>query len=113
MYSPFIRPWAIITVVPKWATVTVIEPDGRRHSTDVQAESSYDAAHQFVVQAKSQRSAHHPALPVPTLATVFEVVAEGKVYRLDGAALQKWIVKRRHELNGPKGQLFRERPMLD
>ena len=103
-----------MTVVPKWAAVTVIEPGGRRYSIDVQAESSYDAAHQFVVQAKSQRAALYPnQLPLPTLATVFEVVTGGKVYRVDGNALQKWIVKRRQELNGPKGQLFRQRPMLD
>jgi hypothetical protein len=103
-----------MTFVSKWATVTVIERDGRRHSIDVQAESSYDAAHQFVVHSKSQRAAPYPNhLPVPTLATVFEVVTDGKVYRVEGAALQKWIVKRRQELNGPKGQLFRQRPMLD
>ena len=103
-----------MTVVPKWATVTVIESDGRRYSIDVQAESSYDAAHQFVVQAKSQRAALDPNnLPIPTLATMFEVVTDGKVYRVGGNALQKWIVKRRQELNGPKGQLFRQRPVLD
>jgi len=103
-----------MAVVPKWATVTVIEPDGRRYSIDVRAESSYDAAHQFVVHSKSQPAALYPDhLPVPTLATVFEVVTEGKVYRVEGAALQKWIVKRRQELNGPKGQLFRQRPTLE
>ena len=103
-----------MTVVPRWATLTVIEPDGRRYSIDVQADSSYDAAHQFVLQAKTQQVGVSPNhLPVPTLATVFEVVTEGKVYRVEGTSLQKWIVKRRQELNGPKGQLFRQRPMLD
>jgi hypothetical protein len=101
-------------VVPKWATVTVTEPDGRRYSIDVQADSSYDAAHQFVLQAKTQRVGVSPRhLPIPTLATLFEVGTEAKVYRVEGTALQKWIVKRRQELNGPKGQLFRQRPMLD
>jgi hypothetical protein len=32
-------------LVGKWCTVTVVTPDGRRHSIDVNAESSYDAAH--------------------------------------------------------------------
>jgi hypothetical protein len=101
-------------VVPKWATVTVIEPDGRRYSINVQADSSYDAAHQFVVKAKTQRVGVSTIdLPIPTMATLFEVVTESRVYRVEGTALQKWIVKRRQELNGPKGQLFRQRPMLD
>jgi hypothetical protein len=52
-------------------------------------------------------------LPRATLATVFEVVVNAKVYRVDGKALQRWIVKRRSELNGPKGMLFRQRPMLE
>jgi hypothetical protein len=43
-----------------------------------------------------------------TVATVSEVVAEGKIFRVHGAALRRWIAKRREELGGPKGQLFRE-----
>jgi hypothetical protein len=31
----------------EWCTVTVIDPDGRRHSLDVLAEGTYDAAHLF------------------------------------------------------------------
>ena len=42
----------ILLFVSKWCTVTVTEPDGRRHSLDVLAESTYDAAHLFVVEAK-------------------------------------------------------------
>src|ERR1035437_4847237 len=49
----------------------------------------------------------------PTLATVFEVVIGGRVNRVEGAALQRWIVQRRQDWKGPKGLLFRERPMLD
>jgi hypothetical protein len=67
---------------------------------DVLAESSYDAAHLFVVEAKQERQV---GLPKPTLATVFEVVTGGKVYRVAGAALQRWIVERRENWNGPKG----------
>ena len=48
-------------------------------------------------------------LPKPTLATVFEVVADGKVYRVKGEALQRWIVERRQKWNGPKGYMFTKR----
>ena len=54
----------------RWCTVTVIDPEGRRHSVDVQATSSFDAAHLFVVEAKKESAGY---LPKPTLATVFEV----------------------------------------
>ena len=94
----------------RWCTVTVIDPDGRRHSLDVLADSTFDAAHLFVVEARNERSV---GLPQPTLATVFEVVADGKVYRVAGAALQRWIVERRQKWNGPKGFLFNKRPGLE
>ena len=58
-------------LVSKWCTVTVTDPTGRCHSLDVLAESTYDAAHLFVVEAKQERAA---VLPTPTLATLFEVV---------------------------------------
>jgi hypothetical protein len=94
----------------RWCTVTVTAAEGRRHSVDVQAASLFDAAHLYVVEAKSERQG---GLPKPTLATVFEVVTGGKVYRVSGAALQRWIVERCGSLNGPKGQLFRQRPRLE
>ena len=50
-----------------------------------------------------RRREHAVGLPNPTLATVFEVVADGKVYRVAGVALQRWIVERRQNWNGPKG----------
>jgi len=93
----------------RWCTVTVTDAEGRRHSVDLQATSSFDAAHLFVVEAKKERAV---GLPKPTLATVFEVVTGGRVYRVTGAALQHWIVEKRGSLNGPKGQLFRQRPGL-
>ena len=34
----------------------------------------------------------------PTLATVFEVVIDGKVFRVEGASLQKWIVRRGQQM---------------
>jgi hypothetical protein len=52
-------------------------------------------------------------LPKPTLATMFEVVIGGRVYRVAGSALQRWIVERRNRLNGPKGYLFSQRPTLE
>ncbi len=76
----------------RWCTVTVTDAEGRRHSVDVQATSSFDAAHLFVVEAKKERAV---GLPNPTLATVFEVVAAGKIYHVRGAALQRWIIEKR------------------
>jgi hypothetical protein len=92
--------------VGKWCTVSIVDPDGCRHSLDLQADSSYDNAHIFLCHARE-----HPdkGLPRATLSTVFEVVVSGKVYRVEGNALQRWIVKRRSELNGPKGMLFKQR----
>jgi len=101
---------AILLSVSRWCTVTVADPDGRRHSLDVLADSTYDAAHLFVVEAKKERAV---GLPKPTLATVFEVVANGKVYRVGGTALQRWIVERRQQWNGPKGYMFSKRPGLE
>ena len=94
----------------RWCTVTVTDQDGRRHSVDVQATSTFDAAHLFVVEAKKERAV---GLPKPALATVFEVVAGGKVYRVTGTALQRWIVEKRRTWNGPKGYLFCKRPGLE
>ena len=100
--------------VARWCTVTVTDRDGRRHSTDVLAESSYDAAHLYLAAAKSREAAMLPdRLPVPTPATVFEVVTDGKVFQVKGSALRRWILQRRQELNGPKGDLFRQRPVLE
>jgi len=95
-------------VAAKWATVTVTDPDGRRHSLDVQATSTYDAAHLYVAEANKERAV---GLPKPTLATVFEVVTEGKVYRVKSEGLQKWIVERQ-QWQGPKGYMFTKRPGL-
>jgi hypothetical protein len=94
----------------RWCTVTVTDQDGRRHSVDVQATSTFDAAHLFVVEAKKKRAV---GLPNPTLATVFEVVAAGRVYRVTGTALQTWIVEKRRTWNAPKGHLFWKRPGLE
>ena len=51
--------------------------------------------------------------PKPTVATVFEVVIDGKVYQVAGVALQCWIVERRQKWKGPKGYMFCKRPGLE
>jgi hypothetical protein len=100
--------------VAKWCTVIVTDSKGQRHSVDVRAESSFDAAHLFVATAKAQSPAFVPEpLPQPTLLTRFEVSADGKILHVDGEALQRWILKRRGELTGPKGLLFGQRPTLE
>jgi hypothetical protein len=62
------------------------------------------------VEAKKERAV---GLFKPTLATVFEVVVSGKIYRVAGAALQRWTVERRQTWNGPKGYMFSKRPGLE
>ncbi len=109
-FSPFLRHRAILVLGMRWCTVTVTDAAGRRHSVDLQAGSLFDAAHLFVVEARSERQV---GLPKPTVATLFEVVTGGKVYRVTGAAVKRWIVDKRSSLNGPKGQLFRQRPGLE
>ncbi|HEY6290043.1 MAG TPA: hypothetical protein VI455_00560 [Terriglobia bacterium] len=97
----------------RWCTVTVTDAEGVRHSIDMRAESTFDA-HLYVVTAKSKQAAMLPSrIPVPTAATVFEVIADGKIFRVHGASLRRWIAKRRDELGGPRGLLFRERPGID
>ena len=98
-----------MALMPKWATVTVTDADGRRHSVDVLATSTYDAAHLWVVEAKKDRAS---MLPKPTLLTEFEIVTGGKIYRVKGDALQRWIVDKRQSWNGPKGYMFTKRPGL-
>lgn len=62
------------------------------------------------MEAKQERAV---GLPKLTLATAFEVVVGGKIYRVAGAALQRWIVERRQTWNGPKGYMFSKRPGLE
>ena len=95
--------------VAKWCTVTVTDPDGRRHSLDLQANSTFDAAHLYVTEAKKDRAVGFPKV---TLATVFEVITDGKIYRVKGEALQRWIVARRQKWQGPKEYMFTKRPGL-
>ena len=43
---------------------------------------------------------------------VVEMVIDARVYRVAGKALQRLIVPQRAELRGPKGYLFKQRPMI-
>jgi hypothetical protein len=94
----------------RWATVTVTDVGGRRYSVDVCASSTFDAAHLFVAHAKADP---RNAIPRPTVETVFEVVIDGKVHRVAGRALRRWILKERQERKGPAGMLFSQRPTLE
>jgi hypothetical protein len=93
----------------RWCIVTVTDGDGRRHSIDVKAASTYDAAQLFVTHAGGNPQAGLPAL---TLNTVFEVIVSRKVHEVKGDALQRWISERREEWKGPRGLLFKQRPSL-
>jgi hypothetical protein len=104
------RPVGYNESVAEWTTVTVIDPDGRKHSLDVAADSLYDATHLFLHAAKSNPDS---GLPVPTPETVFEVAAKGRIYKVTGAKLRQWIVKQREERRGPRGFLFSQRAVMD
>ena len=95
--------------VAKWCTVTTTDSDGKRYSLDVQAESSYDAAHLYLCHAKNIPGC---GFPVATTSTTFEVVANGKILSVSGARLRKWIDHRRSEWKGPRGLLFKQRPAI-
>jgi hypothetical protein len=110
--SPFIRHLRYDALVAKWCTVTVEDFTGQRYSIDVRADSSFDAAHLYLVAAKSGTQSG-TRLPVPNLSTRFEVSTEGKIHFVEGVALSRWIERRRRELRGPKGFLFSQRPMME
>ena len=105
--SPFIR---YDIRMARWCTVTVTDAEGRRHSLDVQANSTYDAAHLYFTHAVG-----HPACGLPriTVETVFEIVADGQIHRVEGLKLRSWIRARRGETSGVRGHVFRQRPTFD
>jgi hypothetical protein len=107
LFSPFVRYYV---VMGKWCTVTVTDGAGRRHSLDLQAESSYDAAHIYMAHVQEEPRC---GLPKPTLETVFEVATDQGVYRVDARKLNNWIERKRKDLNGPKSVLFRRRPRFE
>ena len=93
----------------KWCTVTVTDGEGRRYSLDIQADSSFDAAHLYLTHVKANPAC---GFPIPTTETLFEVVIDGRVHRVQGLRLKGWIEKKRHEFGGPRGYLFSQRPMI-
>ena len=93
----------------KWCTVTVTDGDGKRYSVDVNADSSYDAAHLYLTHVRGNPSC---GLPIPTTSTLFEVVTGGRIHSVPGTRLKKWIENRRQEWRGPRGLLFSQRPMI-
>ena len=104
--SPFLR---YHITVGKWCTVTVTDGEGKRYSLDVNADSSYDAAHLYLTHVRGSPGC---GLPIPTTSTLFEVVTQGSIHRVPGARLKKWIENRRQEWKGPRGLLFSQRPMI-
>jgi hypothetical protein len=87
----------------------MVEDDGHRRSVDICASSTFDAAHIFVTHAKADP---RNGIPRPTINSVFEVVVSGKIYRVSGKALQRWILKQREKRKGPAGYIFSKRPNL-
>ena len=83
---------------------------GQTVSLDVEAESTYDAAHLFLTKAK-EHIIREP-LPIPSCETTFEVTVNGESIKVSGTKLQRWIMKRREEWKGPRGLLFKQRPVL-
>jgi hypothetical protein len=81
----------------KRCTVTITDGEGKRYSLDVNAGSSYDAAHLFVTHVRNNPSC---GLPIPTTSTQFDVVTDGRIYRVPGTRLKKWIENRRSEWKG-------------
>jgi hypothetical protein len=95
--------------VGKWCTVTVTNGGGQRYSLDVQADSSYDAAHLYLTHVIGNPGC---GFPIPTTSTVFEVAVDGRILPVSGERLKKWIEKRCAEWTGPRGFLFSKRPMI-
>jgi hypothetical protein len=93
----------------KWCTVTVTDGDSKRYSLDVNADSSYDAAHLYLAHVRGNPGC---GFPIPTTSTLFEVVTGGRIHHVQGARLKKWIESRRQDLKGPRGLLFSQRPMI-
>lgn len=101
--------FAMLLGMGKWCTVTVTDSEGKRYSLDVNADSSYDAAHLYLTHVRNNPSC---GFPIPTTLTLFEVVTVGRIHSVPGVRLKKWIENRRQEWRGPRGFLFSQRPML-
>lgn len=112
-YSPFVRYRCMVSLMgERWATVTVTDSKGQRHSVDVRACSTYDAAHLFLTHAKANPKGRLPATSIGCRDDV-----RGEHIRQDSLrwrrAFQRWILKQHRERNGPAGFLFSKRPPLE
>src|SRR5260370_40093551 len=67
--------FAMLLGMGKWCTVTVTDGEGKRYSLDVNADSSYDAAHLYLTHVRNNPSC---GFPIPTTLTLFEVVTGGR-----------------------------------
>jgi|SRR5579862_6955110 len=77
--------------------------EGRRYSLDVNADSSYDAAHLYLTHVRGNPGC---GFPIPTTSALLEVVTQGRIHHVQGGRLKKWIENRRQEWKGPKGMWF-------
>src|ERR1051326_6939034 len=89
--------FAMLIGMGKWCTVTVTDGEGKRYSLDVNADSSYDAAHLYLTHVRTNPGC---GFPIPSTSTQFEVVTDGRIHRVPGARLKKWIENRRTEWKG-------------
>jgi hypothetical protein len=105
----FFAPRAMLSSMGRWCSVCLIDSEGRRYSLDVQADSTFDAAHLYATHVQNNPAC---GLPIATIDSNFEVAIQGKFYRVHGKDLQKWIEQRRKDLNGPRGMLFSQQPLL-
>jgi hypothetical protein len=90
--------------------VNVTDSARRRYSLEAEADNSYDAAHLYLTQVIGHSDRGRP---IPTSDNVLKVVTDGEpIPRVHGGHVKRWNEKRRNEWNGPRGLLFRQRPVI-
>ena len=65
--------------VGTWCTVTTTDGEGKRYSLDMNADSSYDAAHLYVTHVHGN----------PSMETLFEVTVNANVHHVPGCTPQE------------------------
>ena len=81
----------------------------QRYSLDVNADSSYDAAHLYLTHVRGNPAC---GFPIPTTSSLFEVATGGRIHHVEGARLKEWIENRLQDWKGPRGMFFQQRPMI-
>ena len=104
-YSPCVR-------LSSWCAGTLVHRDSDRAAGIAWVCRRQAHATQPIYSSFHAKTNPALQLPIPTLATAFEVVAAGRFYCVKGTALQKWILQKQQEWKGPKGLLFSQRPTL-